>query len=286
MKKILFILICLAITNCSVYAGLTTEKDIGACTVKNSKGWCIESKTHTCYNVDSHSGKCTAWTIKNGDQFKDVMRQFGEYNEEIIKGAGSKTTNNTNKKTSYVGTKQNTNVNAQAEKEKLEKHKYEKAQRATIPYSLAILQEEQKVRKEIYTLLEKQRLGVNVAEDLDVLNYKDSRLNTLDNQCDTFDKIYKALNDGTITQDEYNKLESNIRAKDYALKDEYTKIISATAKSIKEEKEQMEAQAKAEEKKAKKIEVGKRLINQGTLYVPPSASNWIKQGVDALELLK
>jgi hypothetical protein len=86
-KRTLLIALMLLFTTQVTLAGVTTEKDIGKCTRKNGQGYCVESATHTCFDVNPVNGYCRGWTIKNGDQFQDVMRQFQSYNQELVQPA-------------------------------------------------------------------------------------------------------------------------------------------------------------------------------------------------------
>lgn len=79
---------------------------------------------------------------------------------------------------------------------------------------------------------------------------------------------------------------AKIRKRDIELLQLYQQIMALTTEEMAKEKANAIAKSKAEQKKQRKKEIGRRLLEQGTLYVPPSASNWIRQGADALELLK
>lgn len=62
--------------------------------------------------------------------------------------------------------------------------------------------------------------------------------------------------------------------------------MAITTDVMKKEKAEAKALAEAQQKAQRKKEIGKRLINHGSYYLPSSANSWIKQGTDVLELLK
>ena len=62
--------------------------------------------------------------------------------------------------------------------------------------------------------------------------------------------------------------------------------MAITTDVMKKEKADAKALAEAQQKAQRKKEIGKRLINHGSYYLPGSANSWIKQGTDVLELLK
>ncbi len=182
-------------------------------------------------------------------------------------------------------TKKSNNITQPTKTEQVDKKRLT-AEKGTIPNSIAINKAIETTQQEIYKLYEKQEAGVDVSKELELANYKNVNLSQLNTVCTEFDKAYVALQQGIISQDEYNKVEAQIRNKDMALKTDYEKIMNMTYEMLQQEIEETNAKIQAEEKKQKKLEIGRRLLDQGTLYVPPSASNWIKQGADVLELLK
>lgn len=274
-QKALIATIALTLVGTVVSAGVTTEKDIGACTKRNPKGYCIESKSHTCFDVNPMTGQCRGWTIKNGDQFKDIMRQFNSYNQDLVKGVKEQ-----------GKPAQRAKIEAERKAKIAAELKKETAMKEAVPNSLAILKAIDDTRIETSKLAAKQDAGVDVSEEMSVLDYKYQKLFELQSVSSEFENAYDALISKTITQAEYNEIITKIKKQDYDLKQPLEEIMNATAESLKQAIEEANAKAMAQEKKKRKIEIGRKLLNQGTLYMPPSTSNWIRQGADALELLK
>lgn len=201
-------------------------------------------------------------------------------NVSFAKSGNDTLNNNSDNRIAYANSKQN------SKNEFAEKQKFEKAQKATIPYSLEIMEAVVNIENEIDTLTEKQKFGLNVSNELEILKYKYTKLNALDSQYEAFEKAYNGLSKGILTQEEYNKLRAEIQTKDYALKSEYNKIMDATAATVKEEMKKMQKQAKSTENKARKLQLGKTLINEGTYYVNPSAGYWLRRGINTFDMLK
>lgn len=90
MKKELAISIVVLLTAQVSYAGFYSEKDIGPCIKKNSKGWCIESKTHYCSDSgNAYTGKCDLWIKKGTDPFQNIMSQYNSFNKDFYKGVSN-----------------------------------------------------------------------------------------------------------------------------------------------------------------------------------------------------
>lgn len=268
-KEMLVVTLAISTIGSIAYAGVTTEKDIGACTARNARGYCIQSKTHTCFDVNPVTGQCRGWTIKNGDQFKDIMRQFNSYNQDLVKGV-----------------KDNPKMEAERKAELAAKLKKEAAMKNAIPNSLAISKAIEDIRIKTSKLGAKEHAGVDVSEEMGVLDYKYKRLFELKGFSNEFENAYEAFLNKTISQAEYNEIISKIKKQDYDLKKPFDEIMTATAESLKKEIEEAKLKAAEEEKKKKRKELGRKLLEQGTLYTPPSASNWIRHGADVLEIFK
>lgn len=69
--KILSTILVLVSISC-ISSNAITEKDIGACTARNAFGFCVESKTHYCFNVDSN-GRCQVWYAKSKSQVENTL---------------------------------------------------------------------------------------------------------------------------------------------------------------------------------------------------------------------
>lgn len=85
MKKQLFITtVLLLILGTVSYAAMPTEKDIGPCTARNSKGFCSQSKTHYCAQFGSN-GRCVVWYSKSKSTYENAVNQINSFDEAINK---------------------------------------------------------------------------------------------------------------------------------------------------------------------------------------------------------
>lgn len=251
-QKALIATIALTLVGTVVSAGVTTEKDIGACTKRNPKGYCIESKSHTCFDVNPMTGQCRGWTIKNGDQFKDIMRQFNSYNQDLVKGVKEQ---GTPAQRAKIEAERKAKIAAELKKDTEAKNKA-KAEAAKLQQELDLITPTCKAirikineYKNEYNILSnsldtKEQLGLNVDRtQLELLNYKISALYKL------FDETYfntKVLDEGyykpeqkyieirnaykskAISEEEYAILIKDLKAKDNKMAIEYKKIIAYT----------------------------------------------------------
>ncbi len=282
MKKELAISLVVLLTAQVSYAGFYSEKDIGPCIKKNSKGWCIESKTHYCSDSgNAYTGKCDLWIKKGTDPFQNIMSQYNSFHEDFYKGVP-----NTSKK-QKVHSKPNATVSTQkASNVTKTDTKINEVERVVIPNSIKITQSIKEIDTKIQTLQLRQSAGIDVEKELELLTFKSQRLWQLNNLRNEFSNIYNNYINGIINKSEYEEMAAKIRKRDIELFQPYQQIVTLTTEEMAKEKANAIAKSKAEQKKQRKKEIGRRLLEQGTLYVPPSASNWIRQGADALELLK
>ena len=202
-------------------------------------------------------------------------------NEDFYKGVP-----NTSKK-QKVHSKPNATVSTQkASNVTKTDTKINEVERVVIPNSIKITQSIKEIDTKIQTLQLRQSAGIDVEKELELLTFKSQRLWQLNNLRNEFSNIYNNYINGIINKSEYEEMAAKIRKRDIELFQPYQQIVTLTTEEMAKEKANAIAKSKAEQKKQRKKEIGRRLLEQGTLYVPPSASNWIRQGADALELLK
>lgn len=289
-KQILITSLMISAIGTAVFAaGMTTEKDIGPCTAKNVMGFCSQSKTHYCASFGSN-GRCRMWYSKSKSDFDNALEQFNAFNdginEEIGKANAGKTTssnktNNVTKQKSPVTTsKVQTSNNSQDE------IKFLSEEKNTIPNSIKISQSLKEIDSKIQYLQTRKTAGIDVENELKLLDYKSTKLWQLKNLRSEFSNIYSNYHSKIITKSEYEEMIAKLRKSDNELLAPYVQIMNTDFATMQKEEAETKAKIEAEQKKQRKKEIGRRLIEQGTLYVPPSASNWIRQGADALELLK
>lgn len=287
MKKVLLSSLLLFITGNIVYAGMTTEKEIGPCTSKNKYGFCVESRTHYCASISRYNGRCEMWFSKSKSDYDNTMEQFKKFNQGIVEGvkptsSQSKTTNKTNNKQNNYAEIQKQKVQQQVEA----KAKALELEKATIPNSIKLSQSLETIDKRIQLLQDKQAAGVDVSSELELLSYKSDKLRKLNNLRVDYARANENLKQGILTKIEYDDIVAKIRKKDIEIATSYNQIMAITTDVMKKEKAEAKALAEAQQKAQRKKEIGKRLINHGSYYLPGSANSWIKQGTDVLELLK
>lgn len=283
MKKTFVIFTVVLFTAQISYAGFYSEKDIGTCIKKNSKGWCIESKTHYCSDSgNAYTGKCELWLKKGTDPFQDIMKQYNSFNEDFYKGVS----NTPVKKNSQAATKSNITNSKQTTNISNVESKALEAEKAIIPNSIKISQSIKDIDTKIQILQARQSAGIDVSNELELLKYKSQKLWQLNDLRDKFSNIYHNYTNGIITKSEYEGMTAELRKNDIELVQPYQQIMATTLESMEKEKAEALAKTEAEQKRQRKKEIGRKLLDQGTLFVPPAASNWIRQGADALELLK
>lgn len=182
--------------------------------------------------------------------------------------------------------KNNKEAKARELKQKNEEAQKDNLEKITVPNSTAISEAIKNIRAESSKLYDKKEAGIDVTKESEVIDYKYRRLYELKDYRSDFNKAYSSLKEGIITQDEYYQIEAKIKEQDAALRKPFDEIMSTTSESLEKAAMEYQEAKQREEKKQRKMEVGRKLLNQGTLYVPPSASNWIRQGADVLELFK
>lgn len=121
---------------------------------------------------------------------------------------------------------------------------------------------------------------------MELLLYKSDKLRKLNNLRVDYDRANENLKQGILTKVEYDDIIAKIRKKDIEIATPYNQIMTITADVMKKEKAEAKALADAQQKAQRKKEIGKRLINHGSYYLPGSTRSWIEQGTDVLELLK
>ena len=287
MKKVLLSSLLLFIAGNIVYAGMTTEKEIGPCTSKNKYGFCVESRTHYCASISRYNGRCEMWFSKSKSDYDNTMEQFKKFNQGIVEGvkptsSQSKTTNKTNNKQNNYAEIQKQKAQQQVEA----KAKALELEKATIPNSIKLSQSLETIDKRIQLLQNKQAAGVDVSSELELLSYKSDKLRKLNNLRVDYARANENLKQGILTKIEYDNIVAKIRKKDIEIATSYNQIMAITTDVMKKEKAEAKALAEAQQKAQRKKEIGKRLINHGSYYLPSSANSWIKQGTDVLELLK
>lgn len=287
MKKVLLSSLLLFIAGNIVYAGMTTEKEIGPCTSKNKYGFCVESRTHYCASISRYNGRCEMWFSKSKSDYDNTMEQFKKFNQGIVEGvkptsSQSKTTNKTNNKQNNYAEIQKQKAQQQVEA----KAKALELEKATIPNSIKLSQSLKTIDKRIQLLQDKQAAGVDVSSELELLSYKSDKLRKLNNLRVDYARANENLKQGILTKIEYDDIVAKIRKKDIEIATSYNQIMAITTDVMKKEKAEAKALAEAQQKAQRKKEIGKRLINHGSYYLPGSANSWIKQGTDVLELLK
>ncbi len=287
MKKVLLSSLLLFIAGNIVYAGMTTEKEIGPCTSKNKYGFCVESRTHYCASISRYNGRCEMWFSKSKSDYDNTMEQFKKFNQGIVEGvkptsSQSKTTNKTNNKQNNYAEIQKQKAQQQVEA----KAKALELEKATIPNSIKLSQSLETIDKRIQLLQDKQAAGVDVSSELELLSYKSDKLRKLNNLRVDYARANENLKQGILTKIEYDDIVAKIRKKDIEIATSYNQIMAITTDVMKKEKAEAKALAEAQQKAQRKKEIGKRLINHGSYYLPSSANSWIKQGTDVLELLK
>lgn len=287
MKKVLLSSLLLFIAGNIVYAGMTTEKEIGPCTSKNKYGFCVESRTHYCASISRYNGRCEMWFSKSKSDYDNTMEQFKKFNQGIVEGvkptsSQSKTTNKTNNKQNNYAEIQKQKAQQQVEA----KAKALELEKATIPNSIKLSQSLETINKRIQLLQNKQAAGVDVSSELELLSYKSDKLRKLNNLRVDYARANENLKQGILTKIEYDDIVAKIRKKDIEIATSYNQIMAITTDVMKKEKAEAKALAEAQQKAQRKKEIGKRLINHGSYYLPSSANSWIKQGTDVLELLK
>lgn len=287
MKKVLLSSLLLFIAGNIVYAGMTTEKEIGPCTSKNMYGFCVESRTHYCASISRYNGRCEMWFSKSKSDYDNTMEQFKKFNQGIVEGvkptsSQSKTTNKTNNKQNNYAEIQKQKAQQQVEA----KAKALELEKATIPNSIKLSQSLETINKRIQLLQNKQAAGVDVSSELELLSYKSDKLRKLNNLRVDYARANENLKQGILTKIEYDDIVAKIRKKDIEIATSYNQIMAITTDVMKKEKAEAKALAEAQQKAQRKKEIGKRLINHGSYYLPSSANSWIKQGTDVLELLK
>ncbi len=289
MKKVLLSLLLLFIVGNVVYAGMTTEKEIGPCTSKNMYGFCVESRTHYCASISRYNGRCEMWFSKSKSDYDNTMEQFKKFNQGIVEGvkptsSQSKTINKTNNKQNNYAEIQKQKAQQQAEARA--KAKALELEKATIPNSIKLSQSIETIDKRVRLLQDKQAAGVDVSSELELLLYKSDKLRKLNNLRVDYDRANENLKQGILTKVEYDDIIAKIRKKDIEIATPYNQIMTITADVMKKEKAEAKALADAQQKAQRKKEIGKRLINHGSYYLPGSTRSWIEQGTDVLELLK
>lgn len=289
MKKTLLYPLCLLVIGNIVYAGMTTEKEIGPCTSKNMYGFCVESRTHYCASISRHNGRCEMWFSKSKSDYDNTMEQFKKFNEGIVEGvkpnySQTKTTNKTYNKQNNSAEVQKQKAQQQAEARA--KAKALELEKATIPNSIKLSQSIETIDKRIQLLQDKQTAGVDVSSELELLLYKSDKLRKLNNLRVDYDRANENLKQGILTKVEYDDIIAKIRKKDIEIATPYNQIMAITTDVMKKEKAEAKALAEAQQKAQRKKEIGKQLINHGSYYLPGSTRSWIKQGTDVLELLK
>lgn len=224
-------------------SGFITEKDIGPCTRRSTpQGYCIESKTHTCFDIDPISGRCRGWTIKNGDQFKDINRQFEEYNQNLRKGVGATPAQKAQCKKNNIEAKTREAAIAKAENEK--EAKAEAMKNSIIGNTFAIERTAEYYKKTLSGLKNKADLGVPINEaEYDLLNYKIEQLNNLElivtdgryangnlswRMTHKYEENLAAYKQKEITQEELQYLMTDLKRKDESLKAPYEEIKALT----------------------------------------------------------
>lgn len=287
MKKVLLSSLLLFIAGNIVYAGMTTEKEIGPCTSKNKYGFCVESRTHYCASISRYNGRCEMWFSKSKSDYDNTMEQFKKFNQGIVEGvkptsSQSKTINKTNNKQNNYAEIQKQKAQQQVEA----KAKALELEKATIPNSIKLSQSLETIDKRIQLLQDKQAAGVDVSSELELLSYKSDKLRKLNNLRVDYARANENLKQGILTKIEYDDIVAKIRKKDIEIATSYNQIMAITTDVMKKEKAEAKALAEAQQKAQRKKEIGKRLINHGSYYLPGSANSWIKQGTDVLELLK
>lgn len=287
MKKVLLSSLLLFIAGNIVYAGMTTEKEIGPCTSKNKYGFCVESRTHYCASISRYNGRCEMWFSKSKSDYDNTMEQFKKFNQGIVEGvkptsSQSKTTNKTNNKQNNYAEIQKQKAQQQVEA----KAKALELEKATIPNSIKLSQSLETIDKRIQLLQNKQAAGVDVSSELELLSYKSDKLRKLNNQRVDYYRANENLKQGILTKVEYDDIIAKIRKKDIEIATPYNQIIAITTDVMEKEKAEAKALTEAQQKAQRKKDIGKRLINHGSYYLPSSANSWIKQGTDVLELLK
>ena len=153
MKKVLLSSLLLFIAGNIVYAGMTTEKEIGPCTSKNKYGFCVESRTHYCASISRYNGRCEMWFSKSKSDYDNTMEQFKKFNQGIVEGvkptsSQSKTTNKTNNKQNNYAEIQKQKAQQQVEA----KAKALELEKATIPNSIKLSQSLETIDKRIQSL--------------------------------------------------------------------------------------------------------------------------------------
>lgn len=206
MKKQLFITtVLLSILGTVSYAAMPTEKDIGPCTAKNSKGFCSQSKTHYCAQFGSN-GRCMVWYSKSKSTYENAVNQINSFDEDINKAIE----------------KQN-----QADKSINEKIKQE------FPILDEVTNTRIKYEDELFQLSKKRNLGVTVDEKrIQLLYYKYNILKEMEGYNvymsgyeipegvknlrgilgikDDYKAIVNNLNNKTLNENEFNEAKSKI----------------------------------------------------------------------------
>lgn len=289
MKKIvlLFPVILLAMSQTVNAAGMTTEKDIGPCTHRNIYGFCSQSKTHYCASFSKSNGRCVMWYSKSKSDFDNAMEQFNAFNQgiddELKKTNTGKTKSTTVSKPVNKATKTKASSNRQVQISSIDV-KFQAEEKASIPNSLKIAKSITEIDNKIQYLQARESAGINVTNELKLLEYKSSKLWQLENLREKFSTVYNNYQNKIISKAEYDEMVAKLRKADTELYAPYKQIMSTTVESMQKEEAEQKAKIEAEQKRERKKEIGRRLLNQGSLYVPPAASNWINQGADVLEL--
>lgn len=159
-------------------------------------------------------------------------------------------------------------------------------EKTIIPNSITIVKTIDELRSTSSKLEAKHNAGLDVSKEQDVLDFKYKTLFDLKNYESDFEKAYNAYKDGDITKEEYNLILSKIKKQDETLKQPLAEILSVTYSDLEKAKAEYAAKKQEEDRVYRKKQAGKRLFEQGKLYLPPTASNWAQHGVDALELFK
>ena len=291
MKKIVLTLSIVMLTMSQIVyaAGMTTEKDIGPCTHRNIYGFCSQSKTHYCASFSKSNGRCVMWYSKSKSDFDNAMEQFNAFNQgvndELKKTNTVKSKKTTvNKSTpNIVKAKSKVTSNKQSVTSNIDT-KFQAEEKATIPNSLKIAKSITVIDNKIQYLQRRESEGIDVTNELNLLEYKSTKLWQLENLREKFSILHNNYQNKIISKAEYDEMIAKLRKADTELYAPYKQIMSTTVESMQKEEAEQKAKIEAEQKRERKKEIGRRLLNQGSLYVPPAASNWINQGADVLEL--
>lgn len=192
--KILSTILALVSISC-ISSNAITEKDIGACTARNAFGFCVESKTHYCFNV-ANNGRCQVWYAKSKSQAENTLDAIFSiqkaWDDDIRKSR-----------------------EAYEKENKLYFEEYSKE----FPRIEEVYKKKSTLSKELQTLQNKHSLGISIDEDkLRLVSFQESVVDCLLHQgkpgigglssiegkyVEQMKNLDVALSSGKITKEEY-----------------------------------------------------------------------------------